>query len=696
MKGWILLLLCLLNIVFVYSSDSYWDSERIVIENKSDNTVCKICCGEEGFVWLSTDRSYLQLCQGGMSCFDKEKFLPFEFNKPFNMKDNHSYCWKATVGELIQIPISVQNKWYHTQWAHCDYGLFLAIFVCWLYYYYRKRTWAIQVHREHGMQLKKILNIEKVELEQKQEIKAMKDRLSMLVVQELHTPLSLIINPLKDVMKEQRFVSDFEVRGQVAYRNALCVLNNCNQLLAICNHDHLNALLKVAPYPVERLIDSSLCDIRELIKAFSIHLQYKKCIKKNMLFYVDKKKIEFIIHNLLTNAFSHVNYAGNVSLTVCETLQKNQHCVTIIVEDEGQMEVKVAEQLMEGNNLLAEELTAREIGSSLVRKFVLMHHGIITLESFKEKGTKVWVHIPLDKSIFQDDPQIVLVEPEELPDMESESSDIVQLDTTIEEAAVSFPPAANNARRTLLVVEDNEDIRFYLKVLFNREYNILIATNGQEGIDMARKELPDLIICDVMMPVKDGFECCREVKEGLDTCSIPVIMLTAKVEENHIIRGLDIGADDYILKPFAPTILQAKVRNLINSRQALKQKYAKLLISSRADAVGVSESGKVEDPFISSVIKVVEENLCKEDFSVKKLATEMNMSQPTLYRKVKQSTDYTIIELIRGVRMHRAAVLLKTKEFEVQEVAEMVGYNDVPTFRKHFVYTFGTTPSTYE
>lgn len=259
-------------------------------------------------------------------------------------------------------------------------------------------------------------------------------------------------------------------------------------------------------------------------------------------------------------------------------------------------------------------------------------------------------------------------------------------------------------KKTLLIVEDHKDIRLYLKVLFGKEYNLLMAANGQEGVDMALKELPDLIICDIMMPIKDGFQCCREVKEAPETCGIPFIMLTAKVEDDDVIRGLEVGADDYVLKPFTPGILKAKVRNLINGRQSLKQMYTKLFKLPGADlspateeeAEKTEEEVKTEDPFITSVIKIVEENICEADFSVKKLASEMNMSQPTLYRKVKQSTDYTIIELIRGVRMRRAGELLKTKQYAVQEVAEMVGYNDIPTFRKHFIDAFGTTPSTYE
>lgn len=254
------------------------------------------------------------------------------------------------------------------------------------------------------------------------------------------------------------------------------------------------------------------------------------------------------------------------------------------------------------------------------------------------------------------------------------------------------------SKKTLLVVEDHKDIRLYLKVLFGKDYNILMATNGQEGVDMAMKEQPDLILCDVMMPVKDGFECCKEVKECLNTCHIPFIMLTAKVEDDDIVKGLELGADDYILKPFTPSILKVKVRNLINGRLNLKQMYTKILMlpsTQDSETLEKEETVEVEDIFINSVIKIIEENIQESDFNVKKLASDMNMSQPTLYRKVKQSTDFTIIELIRGVRMRKAAVLLKRRQFAVQEVAEMVGYNDIPTFRKHFVDMFGTTPSTY-
>lgn len=606
----------------------------------------------------------------------------------------------ATEGDIIRIPIVIKADWYNSTWAYWGYGLLIAVLAYMLYRHFKKKNMRRLMHREREMLLRESLNIEEMKQEQKQEIETMRNRLLLLFVQKLRTPLSLIIGPLKDMLAEQSLAPGFAARGQVAYRNSLRMLDACNQLLGIYSHGEFNEKLQVASYQVEKLVDSNLFDVRELLKAYPIHFQYEKRIKKDMEFYVDRKKVEFIIHNLLTNAFAHTNYLGSVLLTITEMVEENLHYVTIIVEDDGKLPATTAEDVANAGKKTGNDLNFIEVGFSVMRKMVEMHHGTISLENTAKRGAKITVNFPLDKEVLKNDPNIEFVEPEEIAEVEPEALKVSRTEPlAVDEAEQSV---SAGARKTLLIVEDQKDIRFYLKVLFGKEYNLLMATNGQEGVDMAMKELPDLIICDVMMPVKDGFECCNEIKEGLETCSIPIIMLTARVEDEDVVRGLEIGADDYVLKPFSPTILKAKVRNLINSRQVLKQVYTKLFMLPGTDTAGANESEqseenvRIEDPFISSVIEIVEANIGKADFSVKKLAAEMNMSQPTLYRKVKQSTDYTIIELIRGVRMRRAAVLLKTKQYGVQEVAEMVGYNDIPTFRKHFVDTFGTTPSTYE
>ena len=659
---------------------------------------------------------------------DKEwKMIPLAEGLWFNGLAAGKYTLQAKLvfpdgkeGDVIEIPLVVKGKWYQTIWAYIMYVLLLGGLSYFFYSYFRKKDHRKQIHRDREMILKENLNLEKLKQEQKKEIEAMRNRLLMLFVQELRTPLSLIIAPLKELQKDDAQTSQLSL--QVAYRNSLRMVDACDQLLAVYGQGNMESKLEVAPYSVDKMIDSSLFGVRDLLKVYAIDFHCEKRIKKEMEFYVDKKKIEFVIHNLLTNAFTHTHYAGTVSLSVCEVVNDNMHYVCLIVEDDGKERVRTVEQLMSENEGSERDMSAAQMGFTIMQQMIEAHYGTITLESTEGKGTKVTVNLPADRDVFENNPNIQFIDPEELTEVaepEPESAETQKQDLAVEDAVVqqdqqlplfaeALPaeevasPVAGGVKKTILIVEDHKDIRLYLKVLFGNEYNLLMATNGQEGVDTAMKEMPDLIICDVMMPVKDGFECCREVKENPETCSIPFIMLTAKVEDDDIIHGLQLGADDYVLKPFTPGILKAKVSSLINGRQTLKQMYTKLFKLPGTDTIVVSEPEqageevKTEDPFITAVIKIVEENICEADFSVKKLAAEMNMSQPTLYRKVKQSTDYTIIELIRGVRMRRAGVLLKTKQYAVQEVAEMVGYNDIPTFRKHFVDAFGTTPSTYE
>ena len=555
---------------------------------------------------------------------DKEwKMIPLAEGLWFNGLAAGKYALQAKLvfpdgkeGEVIEIPLVVKGKWYQTIWAYIMYVLLLGGLSYFFYSYFRKKDQRKQIHRDREMILKENLNLEKLKQEQKKEIEAMRNRLLMLFVQELRTPLSLIIAPLKELQKDDAQTSQLSL--QVAYRNSLRMVDACDQLLAVYGQGNMESKLEVAPYSVDKMIDSSLFGVRDLLKVYTIDFHCEKRIKKEMEFYVDKKKIEFVIHNLLTNAFTHTHYAGTVSLSVCEVVNDNMHYVCLIVEDDGKERVRTVEQLMSENEGSERDMSAAQMGFTIMQQMIEAHYGTITLESTEGKGTKVTVNLPADRDVFENNPNIQFIDPEELTEvaeLEPESAETQKQDLAVEDAVVqqdqqlplfaeALPaeevasPVAGGVKKTILIVEDHKDIRLYLKVLFGNEYNLLMATNGQEGVDTAMKEMPDLIICDVMMPVKDGFECCREVKENPETCSIPFIMLTAKVEDDDIIHGLQLGADDYVLKPFTPGILKAKVSSLINGRQTLKQMYTKLFKLPGTDTIVVSEpeqAGRSED-----------------------------------------------------------------------------------------------------
>lgn len=561
----------------------------------------------------------------------------------------------------------------------------------------------VRMQRETA-ELREKLNTQIMEQKQMAENYNMRSRLMYKFVEELYSPLSLIIASLKDMSDEKDLPMELLPKLQVAYRNSLGILEVCKQMKAICGYELRDDVLKVSPYSMDWLSEGVLREMADLIQMNHMDFRCDSKLGKNHELWGDRSQIAFVLRNLIFNAFMHVNYSGSVRLRMYEALRNGVRYCVLAVEDNGKTPVDQADTVL---------------GYGVVEKIVVSHHGFLKLRN-KDGGAEATVELPMGKEAFEQDGRVKFMPvsannpPQAFPvkPVPADTRKVSLPEEGIRMLEKEIPPSSEK-RATLLVVDDNKDIRLYLKVLFRKEYDLLFAVNGQEGVDMALEHVPDLVLCDVMMPVKDGFACCTEVKENPETCHIPFIMLTARVEDGDVLKGLELGADDYVLKPFTPAILKAKVANLINVRRNLRKFYAGLLMPPDTEGADMATAGgaqtsdeaadtpelvqdtKIRDPFVARVVKIVEENLSDSEFGVNQLASMLNTSQPTLYRKVKLSTDFTVVELIRRVRMRKAAVLLKQKVYSVQEVAEMVGYNDVPTFRKHFVNLFDATPSAY-
>ena len=530
----------------------------------------------------------------------------------------------------------------------------------------------------------------------------MRDQIRYMLAQELRTPLSLITAPLKEMITNTAFPESFLQKAKMAYRNSISLQDICNQLLNIHQQESYSPKLNVAPYPASVIADTVVRASHELLNVSPINLHYDKDNKINTEIWIDRKKIIFILSNILSNAYRHISYSGSIHFTVnTSTINGKDFCL-FTIEDDGKEMIEESSVIFLGSdnyNPPSNRLHP-ELGIEIMKTTILAHHGDIQITQEKNKGTRVVLYIPLGKQHLKNDENVCFIEPETIME-DSDKAMITAEDKRQQEIAnsITAKPIDNpETKYKLLVVEDHADIRLYLRVLFSATYNIIMAENGEEGVRMARKEIPDLVITDVMMPVMNGFECCRILKEDLKTCHIPIILLTALTDDENIVEGIELGADDYILKPFNPEILRTKVKRLIKSRTELKRIYTKLLMPSITVNGSQEENTEtiiIEDPFITQILNIVNENLQNPEFNVKKLAEMLNMSQPTLYRKVKQLTNFTIIELVRGVRLKRSAELLRSRKYNVQEVAEMVGYNDIPTFRKHFVDFYGTTPSTF-
>lgn len=605
---------------------------------------------------------------------------------------------------VTTLSLKVNKHWANTGWAYAGYIVIAALLAFSVVQYLKQKALKRIFYRKKEELLKKKLAEETEIRKEGERANQMRNTVRHNLAQELRTPLSLLIAPLKEMITSQNFPAGLLSKAKVAYRNSISMQDMCNQLLSIHEEENTDMNLSVAPYAASDLADKVICSSLELLNVTPIKLDYDKNNKVKREIWVDHRRMEFVLRNILSNAYRHISYAGHISFKVSIETVDGRECCVYTISDDGRNIIesnttyhlsKYVTENMEGQKL-------PDLGSLIMNETVQAHHGDIIVEQSQEKGTTVIVCIPTGKAHFEGDERVSFVEPENtkvpevvIPDEEIGENKEVRLTEEGELMAAAVP----TAKHKMLVIEDHKDIRLYLKVLFSSTYNVIMAENGEEGLKMARKELPDIIISDVLMPVMNGFECCRILKEDLKTCHIPVIILTALVGDADIVKGIELGADDYILKPFNPEILRSKVKRLIKQRSELKQVYMKLLMSANmpeAQQEGKQEEvGQKEDPFIRQIFEIVEANLQNPDFNVKRLAEMLNMSQPTLYRRVKMLTNYTIIELIRGVRLKRSAELLRTRQYSIQEVAEMVGYNDAPTFRKHFVDFYGTTPSTF-
>lgn len=490
------------------------------------------------------------------------------------------------------------------------------------------------------------------------------DNFFIETIHEMRTPLSLVLGSLALVVQNDDPEKDMSTQLLSAYRNTLAMQDLADQLIGTHRSNDVANYLRIARYDMVE-IARQICDIFvDWVTMNNIDFRINTQTPA-LWFWMDRRKMEFALRMLLSNAFKNTFVYGKVTLDISVVNENGKAYSTLVVTDEG---------------LDEDESTRR--GLKQIMDMADAIGGMYRSESDKN-GTSYIIMIPLGKQHLLDR-RVEFVEPE---------SDLVKLNARQKEEIaelIHVIPQKKETGKKLLVIDDSDQIRWFLKHVFNKEYQILEARNGQDGINVALKEEPDLILCDVMMPVKDGYETCREIKNDPKMAQTPVVMLTAKVESEDVITGIEAGADDYITKPFDVEILRSKINSLMKKRDDMKRYF------SNSSAASHNEENTLStNPFMDAVVKNIEKHLDDSTFEAKVLADSLNMSLPTLYRKIKQYSDLSILELTRNIRLKKAAELLASQQYSVQEVAEMVGFNDTATFRKRFTEQYGVTPSQY-
>lgn len=529
------------------------------------------------------------------------------------------------------------------------------------------------------------------------ELRKEREAFFTMAAHELRTPLTLILSPLRELLSKITPVHPFYSRLSVMFKYAEGLHTLTDRLLYIQKAEAGMVKLRLSAVDVLSLMRDVAEGFQPLAAERRITYAWVQGAE-HVTIWADREKLSSVIQNLISNAFKYTPEGGKISLSVerREFDQKPFCCISVTDTGKG-IDARLLQHIFEPfvtGDADPAVSTRMGVGLKIVKHIVEMHHGRVNVESEPGKGTSFAVYLPEGKSHFEED-DCTWDETPDTDDKEKgrESISDLMLLPEAEETSQKTEEERTAARQTVLIIEDNTDMRRYLRDLMKKHYRVLEAENGEEGVKVAVEQVPDLVLSDVMMPVMDGFTCCAELRKRKETAHIPILLLTAKAEDKDSVEASYRGADDYVRKPFNPEVLLAKVAHLLDMRRRLKQIYTRTLL--HASSVSAEKPEGTESEFMQQVLSCIEGHASNPEFNVKVLAGELHMSQATLYRKLKQHTDLSAVELIRHIRMTQAAFLLMETSLPVTEVAERVGFNDLPTFRKHFTDMFGVSPSKY-
>ncbi len=526
---------------------------------------------------------------------------------------------------------------------------------------------------------------ERREAKQLHELDLMKIRFFTNVSHEFRTPLSLILTPIEKLLGQTKEGDANKKQYVVIQRNAKRLLNLVNQLLDFRKIEVDGIELQVSDGNVIKFIEESVHSFSDLSEKKNIALTFHTDIEA-MHASFDMDKLEKILFNLLSNAFKFTPENGNIDVKVgCVPIkdmpgQSNVKKVIIKVKDDGigvpiENQERIFERFFRNDMPKSFINQGSGIGLSITKEFVRIHGGEITVESEVNKGSCFTVILPL-KTV----------------EIEGKGNEAHKA----EKIAYDLPPvqvqeASGKKKTKILLVEDNEDFRFYLKDNLGVYFEVIEARHGKEGWQRLLSHMPELIICDLMMPEMNGIELCKKVKSDARTSHIPFIMLTAHAGEESKLKGINIGVNDYMTKPFNFEILLSRIRNLVTERQHL-QKVLEKKISVETSAIDIVSA---DDKLIHDAIKIVEANLEDADLTVEMLSKELGMSRANLYKRMVAITGQSPVEFIRKIRLQRAAQYLEKSQLTVAEIAYKVGFNSTKYFTKYFKREFNTLPSTY-
>lgn len=593
------------------------------------------------------------------------------------------------------LPITVLPTFWETYWAWILYVVLFVLSTATIVYI------ILYIYR-----LRHQINIE-------QQLANIKLRFFTDISHELRTPLTLIASPVSEILEHETLTTNARKHLTLVHKNTERMLHLVNQILDFRKIENKKMKVLLEKTDVLSLLQKVMDNFRLIAEEKNINYQLETN-QEAIETWIDQDKFEKIIFNLLSNAFKYT--PANKSITVIANVESSRLIVSI--KDEGiGIDLQKQQTLFQRFETLVKFNILQPssgIGLSLVKELIELHCGNIEVKSQPGVGSEFTVILPMNQKVYEgrENTEFILNDGNSVPaEKKNEIRPMVEIasmaDITPSETAKEPNQISNEEDPvSILIVEDNVELRNFLSDILSESYRVLTATNGQEGLNQAREYIPDLIISDIMMPAMDGLDMVKNIKENREICHIPIILLSAKSSLDDRISGLEQGIDDYITKPFSATYLKIRIKSLLHQRKELQEIYWKAWSEKLNNTQETTLEEKLtpsqpqiisyDEQFMQQVMQVMEEQMENSELTVDEFAQLLNLGRSVFYQKLKSIIGLSPVDFIREIRIKRAVQLIDSGEYNFSQVAYMTGFNDPKYFGKCFKRQMGMTPSEYK
>jgi len=591
----------------------------------------------------------------------------------------------AWTQDYISLRITILPPFWESTFAYIIYLALLLGIILFIRHRGIQKIRRQFIAEKEKQEAKLMIEQERQEIKRMQELDQLKTKFLTNVSHEFRTPLSLIMAPANKMLTH----ADQEQKQQLNMirKNARRLLNLVNQLLDFRKMEVQELKLHSKPGDIVKFISEISLSFTDIAEEKEIDFIFDTTVD-SMFTSFDHDKIERILFNLLSNAFKFTPADGQVSvlLNVDKEAGNDASSLEIKVIDTGigiplEKQSKIFERFFQHDIPDSMINQGSGIGLAITREFVKMHGGKITVESEPDHGSCFIIKLPL----------IIYVAPEMDLSFDDEGDSKNQNDISHDESKTVSKQQHISKKPVVLLVEDNDDFRFYLKDNLKDLFFLIEASNGREGWQKALAMHPDIIVSDISMPEMTGIELCKKLKGDKRTSHIPVVLLTALTGESEQLKGLEIGANDYMTKPFNFEILLSKIKNILTLRDTYKQTYKKQMDVQLHDMPLQNEDEKL----LRSIVEYIELNILNDSLSVEELSRKMSMSRGSLYNKVLMLTGKSPVEFIRSIRLKKAVYLLENSQMTISQICYEVGFNTPKYFTKLFKDEYNVIPSAY-